>query len=102
MLRSAIQKELNKGRQKWNWDAAQHTTRTDVWCITGIPSLYLAPATLKINAMQAMYGEDAFKPSALPYCFGTKVKQQVIPFMQIHEITGLSGGAITSILVTLT
>ena len=34
------------------------------------------PAVIKISALQVMYCKDAFKPLALPYGLGTKVKQE--------------------------
>ena len=58
-------------------------------------------AVIKINALQVMYSGDALKPPALPYCFGTKVKQEDTALVQIQEITGLLGGSITSTLVAL-
>ena len=48
-----------------------------------------------------MCSEDAFKPPALPYCFGTKAKHEDAALVQIQEITGLPGGVITSTMVAL-
>ena len=52
-------------------------------------------AVIKISAQQGMYGEDAFKPQALPNCFSTKAKQEETALVQIQEISGLLGGAVT-------
>ena len=76
-------------------------TRANTWQLNGIPGPNSAPAVIKINSLQAMYGKDAFKTPVLPYCFGTKVKQEDTPLVQIQEIAGLLGGAITSIIVAL-
>ena len=48
-----------------------------------------------------MYGEEAFKPPAHPYCFHTKAKEDDVPLVQIEEIEGLLGGIVTSIMVAL-
>ena len=48
-----------------------------------------------------MYGKDAFKPPALSYCFVAKAKQEDAALVQIQEIAGLLGGAITCTMVAL-
>ena len=48
-----------------------------------------------------MYIEEAFKSCALPHSFGTKVKKEDNPLVQIQETTGLLEGAITSMMVAL-
>ena len=53
-----------------------------------IPGPGSAPDTIRINALQAMYGEDAFKSPALPYCFGTWMKQEDAKLVQILEFLG--------------
>ena len=55
---------------------------------------------IKISAVQTMYGENAFKPPALPFCCGTQVKQEDISVIQIQE-KGLLGFAITSTMKAL-
>ena len=57
------------------------TTRADTWCLTGISGPDSAPAVIKINTLQAMYSEDAFKPTALPYCFSIKANQEDFPLV---------------------
>ena len=54
------------------------------------------------NALQAMYSEDAFKPSSQTYCFSTKAKQEDAALVQIQERAGLLRIAITSTMVALT
>ena len=39
--------------------------RVDMHPLAGVPDLDSAPAIITINALQAMYGEDVFKPLAL-------------------------------------
>ena len=75
--------------------------RADAWQLNSISVPDSAPVVIKINALQAMCSEDAFKPPALPYCFGTKAKQEDTALVQIQEITGLLGSAITSAMVAL-
>ena len=48
-----------------------------------------------------MYGEDEFKPPALPYCFGTKAKQNDAALVYIQEIAGPLGGTIILTMVAL-
>ena len=56
-----------------------YTTRADARCLeeNDIPGPGSAPATIRVNALQAMYGKDAFKPTALPYCFGTQSSRKM-------------------------
>ena len=65
-----------------------HITRVDAGHLSGIPGTDSALAVIKINALQVMCGEDAFKLLALPYCFGTKVELEDITLEQIQEIAG--------------
>ena len=48
-----------------------------------------------------MYSKDAFKPPALPYCFGTIVKQEDAILFQIQEIVGLLRGEMFSTMMAL-
>ena len=103
MLRSVLpsKKSIKKARSR----------QTDLWYITradarhlgenDTPSLGSVPASIRVNSLHTMYSKDAFKPPALPYCFGTHVKQEDTKLVQIQEVTGLLGGAITSILQVL-
>ena len=91
-ISAAIEKEPEEGRQQTElW----HMTRADALQLSGIPGPKSTLAVIKINALQVMYGEDAFEPYALLYCFGTKVKHWDAALVQIQEIVDLLGGAIT-------
>ena len=75
-----------------------HITREDAHCLADVPRP--DEATIKINVQQDMHGKDAFKLPAHPYCFGTKSCRRT-SLMQIEEIAGLLGDAITSIMTAL-
>ena len=92
MLRLAQPLEKNLKRAGNRETELWHMTRADPWHLSGISGPNSAPAVIKINALQVMYGEDTFKSPALPYCFGTKVKQEDVALVQIQEILGLMGG----------
>ena len=57
---------------------------------------------LSVSALQAMYGEDAFKSPVLPHCFRTHIKQYDPQLVQIQEIAGLLTDAIAFMMVVLT
>ena len=102
MLRSVVTSKKNL-KKAWSRETELwNTTRADARHLQGIPGPNSPLAVMKINVLQAMYGEDAFKPPALPYCFGTKAKQEDAALVQIQEIAGLLGGAITSPMEALT
>ena len=73
----------------------QHTTRADACCHTGVTGLDSTSARIKTSALQAMYREDACKSHAVPYSFGTKVKQEDIPLIRVQELKSLILDAIT-------
>ena len=54
---------------------------------------------IKINSQEQCTERTLSNPctAILPYCFGTKAKQEDISLIQMQEVTGLSVGAITSI-----
>ena len=102
MLRSAL--PLKKSVKK------AESRETEPWYTTRVDAKHLAendvsdpgsaPATIRVNTLKAMYGEDAFK-QALPYCFDTYIKQEDTQFRQNQEEAGLLGYAITSTMVVL-
>ena len=67
----------------------------------GIPEPNSVPAVININTLEAMHSENTFKPPDMSYCFRTKAKQEDAALVQIQEIAGLLGGAITSTIVAL-
>ena len=75
--------------------------KADTQHLTDIPGPNPSPAVITINALQAVYVEDSFKPHALKYCFVTKAKMEDVPLVKTQEITWLLGGAITSMMVAL-
>ena len=48
-----------------------------------------------------MYRRDSFKPPVLPYCFGTRVKQEDTQLMQLQEGSRFLGCAFMSTMVAL-
>ena len=93
--KSIIKKARSREIELW------HATRADARHLQGIPGPYLVPVVININAMQAMHGEDAFTPPALPCCFGTRLKQEDTALVQIQEIAQLLGAAIIFTMVAL-
>ena len=81
MLRSALPSKMNLKRAGSRETELWHLIRANVQCLTGIPGPGSAQVVIKINALQAMCGKDAFKPPALPYYFGTRAKQEDIPLV---------------------
>ena len=77
------------------------TTRTDArhMAENNLPCPGSAPATIKLIALQTMYGEYAFKPLALPYCFKAQIKQEDAQLVHIQEVAGLLGGVIITTMV---
>ena len=69
--------------------------------LAGFPQLYLAATIIKVKSLQAISGEDAFKPPALWYCFSAQEKQEDMLLVQIQDIARLLGRAIISTIVTL-
>ena len=62
MLRLALPSEKNLKKAGSRETELWHMTRANAQQLNGIPRPNLAPAVIKINALQAMYGKDAFKP----------------------------------------
>ena len=52
-----------------------YTRRADTHYPVGVLGLDSAPTNIKINVLQVMYREDAFKSPTSPYCFKTKAKR---------------------------
>ena len=78
------------------------STRSDAHCPMGIVALESAPAIIKINALQEIYGEDAFKLTTLPYCCKTKSKQTYVPLIFMQGIADFLEGDLTALLAALT
>ena len=52
-----------------------YTTRTEARCLgeNNIPGKGSVPANIRVNFLQSMCGEDAYKLAAPPYCFRTQM-----------------------------
>ena len=89
-ISAAFKKNLKKARSRETelW----HTSRADAWCLEDIPGPSSVLAVIMINGLQTMYGEDAFKPLAMPHCFSTKVEKEDAALVQIQEIAGILEG----------
>ena len=101
MLRSAVPSKKNLKKAGNRETELWHTMIADAQQLNDIPGPDSAVAVIKINALQAVYGKDTFKPPALAYCFSTKVKQEDIALVQIQEKEGLLGAEITLTMVVL-
>ena len=101
MLRSVLLTKHNVKKARRRETELRHTTRVDTRHLQDIPGPNPVLAVIKTNALQAMYGQDAFKPPALLYLFGAQVEQEDTALVQMQEIVGLLGDVIISTMVVL-